>query len=83
MTEHPTSCDRPSTGADPTDPRGALLRTPVPPGPSGSALPAQGCAGQTPPDAGAGSPGTSEHSQPGAEQAAGADGHRPRPGSEG
>ncbi|MDA4890093.1 SpoIIE family protein phosphatase [Streptomyces sp. MS2A] len=83
VTEHPTSCDRPSTGADPTDPRGALLRTPVPPGPSGSALPAQGCAGQTPPDAGAGSPGTSEHSQPGAEQAAGADGHRPRPGSEG
>ncbi|MGW7339877.1 SpoIIE family protein phosphatase [Streptomyces sp. NPDC054808] len=83
VTEHPTSFDRPSTGADPTDPRGALLRTPVPPGPSGSALPAQGHAGQTPPGAGADSPGTFEHSQPGAEQAAEADGHRPRPGSEG
>ncbi|MFA3875087.1 SpoIIE family protein phosphatase [Streptomyces sp. MMCC 100] len=82
VTEHPTSFDRPSPGADPTDPRGALLRTPVPPGVSGSALPAQGRTGQTPPGAGAGSPGASEHSQPGAEQAAEPDTHRPRPVSE-
>ncbi|MFL9656459.1 SpoIIE family protein phosphatase [Streptomyces sp. PB17] len=83
MTEHPTSFDRPSTGADPTDPRGALLRTPVPPRASGSALPAQGAAGQTPPVAGEDSPGAFEHSQPGAEQAAEPDTHRPRPASEG
>ncbi|MZG16414.1 serine/threonine protein phosphatase, partial [Streptomyces sp. SID5914] len=83
MTEHPTSFDRPSTGADPTDPRGALLRTPVPPRASGSGLPAQGGADQTPPAAGEDSPGAFEHSQPGAEQAAEPDTHRPRPGSEG
>ncbi|MFG3126834.1 SpoIIE family protein phosphatase [Streptomyces tendae] len=83
VTEHPTSFDRPSTGADPTDPRGALLRTPVPPRASGSALPAQGGAGQTPPAAGEDSPGAFEHSQPGAEQAAEPDTHRPRPTSEG
>ncbi|WP_217164848.1 SpoIIE family protein phosphatase [Streptomyces sp. AC512_CC834] len=89
MTEHPTSFDRPSTGADPTDPRGALLRTPVPPRDSGSALSAQGRTGETPPTAGAdspgspGSPGSFEHSQPGAEQAAKPDTHRPRPASEG
>ncbi|MEU5739885.1 SpoIIE family protein phosphatase [Streptomyces tendae] len=83
VTEHPTSFDRPSTGADPTDPRGALLRTPVPPRASGSALPAQGSAGQTPPAAGEDSPGAFEHSQPGAEQAAEPDTHRPRPTSEG
>ncbi|MEU8732268.1 SpoIIE family protein phosphatase [Streptomyces tendae] len=83
VTEHPTSFDRPSTGADPTDPRGALLRTPVPPRASGSALPAQGAAGQTPPVAGEDAPGAFEHSQPGAEQAAEPDTHRPRPTSEG
>ncbi|MGV9587667.1 SpoIIE family protein phosphatase [Streptomyces tendae] len=83
VTEHPTSFDRPSTGADPTDPRGALLRTPVPPRASGSGLPAQGGADQTPPAAGEDSPGAFEHSQPGAEQAAEPDTHRPRPGSEG
>ncbi|MFJ4329935.1 MULTISPECIES: SpoIIE family protein phosphatase [unclassified Streptomyces] len=83
MTEHPTSFDRPSTGADPTDPRGALLRTPVPPRGSGSALPAQGGAGQTPPAVGEDSPGAFEHSQPGAGQAAEPDTHRPRPTSEG
>ncbi|WP_437009006.1 SpoIIE family protein phosphatase [Streptomyces sp. enrichment culture] len=83
MTEHPTSFDRPSTGADPTDPRGALLRTPVPPRASGSALPAQGGAGQTPPAVGEDSPGAFEHSQPGAGQAAEPDTHRPRPTSEG
>ncbi|MEU7402474.1 SpoIIE family protein phosphatase [Streptomyces sp. NPDC044948] len=83
MTEHPTSFDRPSTGADPADPRGALLRTPAPPRASGSALPAQGGAGETPPAAGADSPGAFEHAQPGAEQAAEPDTHRPRPASEG
>ncbi|MFK4545222.1 serine phosphatase RsbU (regulator of sigma subunit) [Streptomyces tendae] len=83
VTEHPTSFDRPSTGADPTDPRGALLRTPGPPRASGTALPAQGGAGQTPPAAGEDSPGAFEHSQPGAEQAAEPDTHRPRPTSEG
>jgi serine phosphatase RsbU (regulator of sigma subunit)/anti-sigma regulatory factor (Ser/Thr protein kinase) len=83
VTEHPTSFDRPSTGGDPTDPRGALLRTPVPPRASGSALPAQGRTGQTPPAAGADSPGVFEHSQPGAEQAADPDTHRARPAAEG
>ncbi|WP_424849496.1 SpoIIE family protein phosphatase [Streptomyces sp. SAI-129] len=83
MTEHPTSFDRPSTGADPTDPRGALLPAPVPPRASGPALPAQGRAGQTPPAAGEDAAGTFEHSQPGAEQAAEPDAHRPRPASEG
>ncbi|KUN32947.1 serine/threonine protein phosphatase [Streptomyces longwoodensis] len=38
MTEHPTSYERPQ-GVDPTDPRGALLRTPVP-GAGAAALPA-------------------------------------------
>ncbi|MEU1874624.1 SpoIIE family protein phosphatase [Streptomyces sp. NPDC019793] len=83
MTEHPTSFDRPSTGADPTDPRGALLPAPVPPRASGPALPAQGRAGQTPPAAGEDAAGAFEHSQPGAEQAAQPDAHRPRPASEG
>ncbi|MEU4980528.1 SpoIIE family protein phosphatase [Streptomyces sp. NPDC021969] len=83
VTEHPTSFDRPSTGADPTDPRGELLPASVPPRASGSALPAQGRAGETPPTAGADSPGAFEHSQPGAEQAAEPDAHRSRPGSEG
>ncbi|MEU1048959.1 SpoIIE family protein phosphatase [Streptomyces sp. NPDC005897] len=83
VTEHPTSFDRPSTGADPTDPRGALLPDPVPPRASGPALPAQGRAGQTPPAAGEDAAGAFEHSQPGAEQAAEADAHRPRPASEG
>ncbi|WP_420706002.1 MULTISPECIES: SpoIIE family protein phosphatase [unclassified Streptomyces] len=81
VTEHPTSFDRPSTGADPTDPRGALLHTPVPPDSSGSALPVQGRGGETPP--GTDPAGTFEHAQPGAEQAAEADAHRPRPVAEG
>nr|WP_079084544.1 ATP-binding SpoIIE family protein phosphatase [Streptomyces longwoodensis] len=38
VTEHPTSYERPQ-GVDPTDPRGALLRTPVP-GAGAAALPA-------------------------------------------
>ncbi|MER7773985.1 SpoIIE family protein phosphatase [Streptomyces sp. NPDC096191] len=83
VTEHPTSFDRPMTGADPTDPRGALMRTPVEPRASGSALPAQGRAGETPPTAGTDSPGAYEHVQPGAEQAAEPDTHRPRPAAEG
>ncbi|MFG2683042.1 SpoIIE family protein phosphatase [Streptomyces sp. NPDC048392] len=83
VTEHPTSFDRPSTGADPADPHGPLLRTPVPPRASGSALPAQGRTGETPPAAGADAPGAFEHSQPGAGQAAEPDTHRPRPASEG
>lgn len=83
VTEHPTSFDRPSTGADPTDPRGALLRTPGPPRASGSALPVQGRAGQTPPAAGEDSAGAFEHAQPGAGQAAEPGAHRPRPAAEG
>ncbi|MFG2541371.1 SpoIIE family protein phosphatase [Streptomyces sp. NPDC048232] len=83
VTEHPTSFDRPMTGADPTDPRGALMRTPVEPRASGSALPAQGRAGETPPTAATDSPGAYEHAQPGAEQAAEPDTHRPRPAAEG
>ncbi|MES4883405.1 SpoIIE family protein phosphatase [Streptomyces sp. NBC_01723] len=83
VTEHPTSFDRPMTGADPTDPRGALMRTPVEPRASGSGLPAQGRAGETPPTAGTDSPGAYEHAQPGAEQAAEPDTHRPRPAAEG
>ncbi|MFF0510754.1 SpoIIE family protein phosphatase [Streptomyces sp. NPDC004250] len=86
VTEHPTSFDRPMTGADPTDPRGALMRTPVEPrasGSAGSALPAQGRAGETPPTAATDSPGAYEHAQPGAEQAAEPDTHRPRPAAEG
>lgn len=39
VTEHPTSYDRPQSGADPAESRGALLRTQGPPG--GPALPAQ------------------------------------------
>ncbi|MDI3097703.1 SpoIIE family protein phosphatase [Streptomyces sp. AN-3] len=80
VTEHPTSFDRPTAGGDPADPRGALLRTPVPPRASGSALPVQGHAGETPPTAGTGA---FEHSQPGTEPAAGSDAHRPRPAADG
>ncbi|AQS67777.1 serine/threonine protein phosphatase [Streptomyces pactum] len=83
MTEHPTSFDRPQTGGDPTEPRGALLRTPVPPRAGGSALAAQGRTGESPPTAGADPSGAFEHSQPGAEQAAEPDTHRPRPTPEG
>ncbi|GGJ09435.1 ATP-binding SpoIIE family protein phosphatase [Streptomyces brasiliensis] len=81
MTEHPTSYERPQPGADPADPRGALLRTSKP---LGTALPAQARTGETP------APGKSapsgkgkeppvngpEHSQPAAAEP---DTHRPRP----
>ncbi|MEV1079038.1 SpoIIE family protein phosphatase [Streptomyces sp. NPDC050211] len=77
MTEQPTSFERPETGADPTDPRGALLRTPGA-GARASALPAQARTGETPP---AGTPaGDTEHSQPAAVEP---DHHRPRPVPEG
>ncbi|MFF0844677.1 SpoIIE family protein phosphatase [Streptomyces olivaceus] len=82
VTEHPTSFDRPQTGADPTDPRGALMRAAAEQHASGSALPAQGRAGETPPEAAEDSPGAVEqHAQPGAEQAAEPGTHRPRPAS--
>lgn len=55
----------------------------MPPRTSGAALPAQGRTGETPPTPGADSPGVFEHSQPGAEQAAEPDTHRPRPTPEG
>ncbi|WP_155057846.1 ATP-binding SpoIIE family protein phosphatase [Streptomyces blattellae] len=77
MTEQPTSFERPETGAGPTDPRGAILRTPGP-GARASALPAQARTGETPP---AGTPvGDTEHSQPAAVEP---DTHRPRPVPEG
>ncbi|KAB1147714.1 SpoIIE family protein phosphatase [Streptomyces luteolifulvus] len=62
MTEYPTSFERPQPGADPADPRGALLRSSAPPpAPAGaSALPAQGRTGETPsrPGTGTTAPGT-------------------------
>ncbi|WP_367321050.1 SpoIIE family protein phosphatase [Streptomyces sp. HUAS ZL42] len=93
MTEHPTSYDRPQSGVDPTDPRGALLHTPAPAGRSGATAlppqPAQARAGETP---GTGSGTTSpcgkgknpagtdpEHSQPAVAEP---DTHRPRPAPE-
>ncbi|MBU6535382.1 SpoIIE family protein phosphatase [Streptomyces sp. A108] len=80
VTEHPTSFDRPQTGADPTDPRGALMRAAAEPHASGSALPVQGHTGQQPPAAAEDSPDAFEqHAQPGAGQAAEPDTHRPRP----
>ncbi|MCW8383203.1 SpoIIE family protein phosphatase [Streptomyces justiciae] len=81
MTEQPTSFERPQTGADPADPRGALLRASTPPP---GALPAQARAGETPApgsDMTTPPPGSDpEHSQP--TVAAEPDTHRPRPVSE-
>ncbi|WKX12200.2 SpoIIE family protein phosphatase [Streptomyces sp. NL15-2K] len=56
VTEQPTSFERPQTGADPADPRGALVRTSTPPAPyDGAGTPAPGaCAGALPPQARAG-----------------------------
>ncbi|WP_189415413.1 ATP-binding SpoIIE family protein phosphatase [Streptomyces griseoviridis] len=81
VTEHPISFERPQAGADPTDPRGALLHTPVPPRAPDGAPPAQDRSGDTPapPAAGGDAAGVSEHAQPGAEDPAGPDAHRPRP----
>ncbi|MFK0114551.1 SpoIIE family protein phosphatase [Streptomyces sp. NPDC090994] len=87
VTEHPISFERPQAGNDPTDPRGALLHTPAPPRAPDAALPAQGPGGDTPPSmppvaaaAVGGDPvDVSEHAQPGTEQPAGPDAHRPRP----
>ncbi|MGV9993138.1 SpoIIE family protein phosphatase [Streptomyces sp. NPDC003374] len=49
MTEQPTSFERPQTGSDPADARGALLRTPEPAHvPGAPALPAQSRPGEPP-----------------------------------
>ncbi|MEU9555831.1 ATP-binding SpoIIE family protein phosphatase [Streptomyces fumanus] len=77
VTEHPTSFERPQSGVAPADPRGALLPTPT-----GSALPAQGRAGDTPtPPAAAGQDpaGVSEHAPLGAGHPAEPGAHRTRP----
>ncbi|MFD5568363.1 SpoIIE family protein phosphatase [Streptomyces cadmiisoli] len=84
VTEQPTSFERPQTGVNPADPRGALLRTPAAPEPHAgtTALPAQARGtGETPsatsvtPGGGAGP----EHSQPATAET---DTHRPRPAPE-
>ncbi|EGX56321.1 magnesium or manganese-dependent protein phosphatase [Streptomyces zinciresistens K42] len=90
MTEQPTSFERPETGADPAESRGALPRTPTPPHhPGGAALSAPARGGETPSTPGTTAPsGPSkepsviagngpEHSQPSV--AAEPDTHRPRP----
>ncbi|MGW3950700.1 SpoIIE family protein phosphatase [Streptomyces sp. NPDC004752] len=83
VTEHPTSCERPQPGADPADPRGALLRSQKPYG--ATALPAQARTGETPSSPGAATSrgkekeppvNGPEHAQP---TAAESDPHRPRP----
>lgn len=70
VTEQPTSFERPQTGADPADPRGALVRASTPPaqyadagtpapGACAGALPPQARAGETPPSGpGTTTPGT-------------------------
>ncbi|WP_324787427.1 SpoIIE family protein phosphatase [Streptomyces sp. H51] len=90
MTEQPISFERPQPGADPADPRGALLHTPTPATPpaGAAALPLQARTGETPSTPGTAVPrgagtdpvGTDpEHSQPaGVEPGT----HRPRPVSE-
>ncbi|MFE9609120.1 SpoIIE family protein phosphatase, partial [Streptomyces sp. NPDC006012] len=81
VTEHPTSYERPQPGADPADPRGALLRSSQP---YGAALPTQ-AAGEAPSSPGGAAPrgqeaepmaADPEHTQP---TAAETDPHRPRP----
>lgn len=70
VTEHPTSYERPQ-GVDPTDPRGALLRTPAP-GAGAAALPAaaaqaraEGTPGTTTPSGTPGPSGNGAGGQPG------------------
>lgn len=76
VTEQPTSFERPQSGADPADARGALLRTPTAQG--AAALPLQsGPADDAPRPVGAAG---SEHSQPASAEP---DAHRPRPAPEG
>ncbi|MFI2375363.1 SpoIIE family protein phosphatase [Streptomyces sp. NPDC018964] len=60
VTEQPTSFERPQPGVDPTDPRGALLRTPPAAHVPGTepALAAQGRSGGEPLASGAASPGS-------------------------
>ncbi|MER6677130.1 ATP-binding SpoIIE family protein phosphatase [Streptomyces sp. NPDC000983] len=87
MTEQPTSFERP-LGADPADPRGALLRAPGQsrPAAGGAALPPQARTGEPPSIPGTTAPSGNdkapvsngpEHAQP--SSAAEADTHRPRP----
>nr|BFD82940.1 SpoIIE family protein phosphatase [Streptomyces sp. Xyl84] len=99
MTEQPTSFERPQPGADPTDSRGALLRTPQPPQ---TALPLQSRAeGATPCPAARAAQGEPSGAAPRSGTATAADGsagagpehsqpastepdpHRPRPAPEG
>ncbi|GAQ54654.1 ATP-binding SpoIIE family protein phosphatase [Streptomyces acidiscabies] len=84
MTEHPTSFERPQ-GADPADPRGALLRSPAhTPGTAALETPPYEPGGDNPSNT-SGTGNTSdmgkdpEHSQP---VAAEPDAHRPRPSPE-
>lgn len=97
MTEHPTSFERPS-GADPADPRGALLHTSTPSRPSGGAgLPAQARTGEPPSAPGTSTsrakgkdpagtpvkPDTAGGSEHSQPSAAEPDAHRPRPSPDG
>ncbi|MER6531013.1 SpoIIE family protein phosphatase [Streptomyces sp. NPDC001508] len=83
VTEHPISYERAQPGADPADPRGALVRSPKSYG--AAALPVQARAGETPCSPGAATPrgkekeppvNGPEHAQPAAAES---DPHRPRP----
>lgn len=61
VTEQPTSFERPQTGVDPVDPRGAFVHTPTPArAPGAGALPVQGRPGGD-----ASAPVTTAHSTPG------------------
>ncbi|MEG3629585.1 SpoIIE family protein phosphatase [Streptomyces poriticola] len=83
VTEHPTSFERPQPGVDPADSRGALLRSPAAPRAPGAAPSARGRTDEPSPAETAPVGGLSEHSQPGAEQGAEPDTHRPRPAPDG
>jgi serine phosphatase RsbU (regulator of sigma subunit) len=71
VTEHPTSYERPQSGANPADPRGALLHSPKPYGTA--ALPAQAAGEPTP---SSGSPGTAASHGQEKESPAGGPEHR-------